>query len=255
MTSRELTEVADSVWVATSRKDTTTSTVVISGAYALLVDPAWEADEITGLAGELTARGLIVTSGFSTHAHHDHLLWHPDLGPAPRWASPVSCALAAEHHDDLLTMLGSWPWPEPFGQVTPLEGNRLPSPFGAEGPDETIEVVTHNGHAPGHSALWLPDRRVLIAGDMLSDIELPLPFWPDDLPSYLEALDVLAPYVEQADVLIPGHGTPTDDPSARLAADRRYLEDTIAGRQIVDARLDNPGMRANHEHLVDMTRG
>lgn len=254
MRSRELTLVSDDVWVATSRRDVTTSTVVVSGANALVVDPAWEADEIAGLARELTHRDLQVTSGFSTHAHHDHLLWHPDLGPAPRWASRRSCELAKEHRDDLLAMLESWPWPGSFAQVRPLETNHLPSPFGTGGPDETVEVVTHNGHAPGHSALWLPDRRVLIAGDMLSDIELPLPFWPDDLPSYLEALDLLAPYVAQAAALIPGHGTPTNDPAGRLASDRRYLEDTIAGRPAEDVRLNNPGMRANHEHLVAMTR-
>lgn len=254
MRGRQLTEVADDVWVATSRRDATTSTVVVGAGRALLVDPAWEPDEITGLAAELAARGLQVESGFSTHAHHDHLLWHPDLGPAPHWASPRSCALAEEHHGDLLAMLGEWPWPESFGRISPLDGDHIPSPFGSHGPEEAVEVVTHDGHAPGHSALWLPARNVLIAGDMLSDIELPLPFWPDDLPAYLAGLDTLAPYVAQADVLIPGHGTPTDDPVARLSADRRYLEDTIAGRSVDDLRLDNPGMRDNHEHLVSLVR-
>jgi glyoxylase-like metal-dependent hydrolase (beta-lactamase superfamily II) len=254
MTSRELILVADGVWVATSRRDSTTSTVIVSDANALVVDPAWEADEITGLADELTGRGLHVTSGFSTHAHFDHLLWHPDLGPAPRWASPTTCTLAEEHHDSLLKMLGPWPWPEPFAQVSPLAGDHIPSPFGPDGADEAIEVITHNGHESGHSAVWLPDRRVLIAGDMLSDIELPLPYAPDNLPSYLEALDLLAPYVAQADMLIPGHGTPTDDPAPRLAADRAYIDDTIAGRPVEDARLDHPGMRAHHEHLITILR-
>jgi glyoxylase-like metal-dependent hydrolase (beta-lactamase superfamily II) len=254
MRGRELIQVADDVWVATSRRDSTTSTVIVNAGLAFVVDPAWEPDEITGLAAELIDRGLGVTAGFSTHAHHDHLLWHPDLGPAPRWASPQSRALAEEHHGDLLTMLGEWPWPESFGKVSPLAGDHIPSPFGPDGPAEAIEVVIHDGHAPGHGALWLPDRKVLIAGDMLSDIELPLPFWPDDLPAYLAGLDALAPYVAQAEVLIPGHGTPTQVPAERLATDRRYLEDTIAGRPVDDPRLDNPGMRANHEHLVSMVR-
>jgi len=42
---------------------------------------------------------------------------------------------------------------------------------------------------PGHTALSLPPLRVLIAGDMLSDVELPLPFYLDDLPAYIDALD------------------------------------------------------------------
>jgi glyoxylase-like metal-dependent hydrolase (beta-lactamase superfamily II) len=254
MTARELSLVTDGVWVATSRKDSTTSTVIVSAGHALVVDPAWEPDEITGLAAELAGRNLEVTAGFSTHAHHDHLLWHPDLGTAPRWASLQTCILTEEHHDELLAMLRQWPWPESFGQISPLVGDHIPAPFGPDGREEAIEVVTHDGHEAGHSALWLPDRRVLIAGDMLSDIELPLPYSPDNLPHYLDALDLLAPYVAKADVLIPGHGTPTDEPEMRLAADRAYLADTIAGRPVEDTRLDNPGMRATHEHLVEMIR-
>ncbi len=245
---RPLVEVADGVWVSTSSKDSTTSTVVVEGEEALLVDPAWLPDELDGLAGELAHRNLHVAAGFSTHAHHDHLLWHPGFGEAPRWASPRTCELALEHRADLLDLLGDWPWPESFGRVEPAPAA---IPFGAE----EFEAVTHDGHAPGHSALWLASRGVLIAGDMLSDVELPLPFWPDDLPSYLQALDVLAPYVARARVLVPGHGAPTADPMARLDADRRYLDDTIAGRSVDDPRLGNPGMAANHAHLVEVARG
>jgi hypothetical protein len=36
----------------------------------------------------------------------------------------------------------------------------------------------------------------------------------------------------------------------RLAADRRYLADVMAGRTPADPRLDLPGMREEHEHLV-----
>ena len=53
-----------------------------------------------------------------------------------------------------------------------------------------VELIFHDGHAPGHTALWLPRQRVLIAGDMLSDVELPLPFYPDDLPSYIDAIRI-----------------------------------------------------------------
>jgi glyoxylase-like metal-dependent hydrolase (beta-lactamase superfamily II) len=78
-----------------------------------------------------------------------------------------------------------------------------------------IEPVFHDGHAPGHTALWLPERRVLIVGDMLSDIELPLPFFPDDLPAYLDSLDRLAPLASRAAVIVPGHGTVGEDALAR----------------------------------------
>ncbi|WP_111720033.1 MBL fold metallo-hydrolase [Homoserinimonas sp. OAct 916] len=264
---RSLARVAPGVFVATSRQDATTSTVVISDAHppepsdagtaALLVDPAWLPGELDGLAGELAHRGIRVTAGFSTHAHHDHLLWHHGFGDAARWASPATCALARQHREALLADLGK-DWPDRlkpnFARVTPLTGNMIPEPFGAAGDAEAIEVVMHDGHAPGHSALWLPERRVLIAGDMLSDRELPLPFSPDDLPAYLRALETLAPYVRQAQMLIPGHGTPTTDPTSRLDADQRYLDSILAGTEADDPRRNNPGMTAIHARILEMVR-
>ena len=95
---------------------------------------------------------------------------------------------------------------------------------------------------------------MLLAGDMLSDVELPLPFWPDDLPAYLAALDNLAPYVARAAVLVPGHGHPTTDPMARLDADRRYLDDVITHGGSDDPRIRHPGMAENHTHLLRLVR-
>ena len=52
--------------------------------------------------------------------------------------------------------------------------------------------------------------------------------------------------------MIPGHGTPGFDAVARLDADRRYLDDVIAGRAPTDARLANPGMPEEYERLAAM---
>jgi hypothetical protein len=41
-------------------------------------------------------------------------------------------------------------------------------------------------------------------------------------------------------------------PVERLDADRRYLDDVLAGRTPSDQRLGNPGMREEYEHLVRM---
>ena len=35
-------------------------------------------------------------------------------------------------------------------------------------------VLAHDAHAPGHGAVFLPDTGVLVAGDMCSDVEIPL---------------------------------------------------------------------------------
>jgi len=246
---RELREVADGVLVATSRRYATTSTVVVSGDQAVLVDPAWDPDELAALADAADKLGLSIAAGLSTHAHHDHLLWHPRFGEVPRWASRQTVRLATEHRDELLAALGpGWPaeLAEVFGRVSVAE----PDPFGNS--DDPIVLVVHDGHAPGHSAIWLPARGVLLAGDMLSDLELPLPHDPDDLHAYLAGLEALAPYVARASVLVPGHGTPTTDPAGRLDTDRCYLDALIAGIDPADFRCGNPGMAEVHERNVQL---
>lgn len=239
-------EIADGVLVATSAIDVTTSTIVVRDGEALLVDPAWRPSELDALADLLADRGWPVTAGFSTHAHHDHLLWHPRFGEVSRWASTRTAELAVSERAGLLEHMGpEWPADllDVFAQVDALDGGRLPEPW------DEAELVVHDGHAPGHTALWLPERGVLLAGDMLSDVELPLPFWPDDLPSYRAGLDALAPFVARAAVLVPGHGHPTTDPMARLDADRRYLDDVVTRGDSEDQRIGNPGMADNHAHL------
>lgn len=250
--SRPLVPVTKGVWVATSRYYRTTSTIVARGDKALLVDPAWVIDELSGLAEAIGGLGLTVSSGFSTHAHHDHLLWHPAFGDPPRWATARTVEVAAAEAESLWRNLGealAEEVGEVFAKVTPLAGDRLPHPFGQDGPAEEIEVIVHDGHAPGHGALWLPERGLLIAADMLSDLEMPLPFNPDDLPAYLAALDRLAPYVERASFLIPGHGAPTAEPMARLDADRRLLDALLAGRELDDPRRAERGGEEVYQKL------
>lgn len=245
-----IAEVADGVFVAWSAIDSTTSTIVVSGSDVLLVDPAWTIDELDTLAGEIERRGWRVTAGFSTHAHHDHLLWHPRFGDVPRWTSARAARAACEGRAGLLAAWradsGEIPdrFADLFGSVRAAPGDMMPDLFGKR-PDgaEPMELIVHDGHAPGHSGLWLPGRGVLIAGDMLSDVELPMPFDPDDLPAYERGLETLEPYVRRADLLIPGHGSPTHDPVARLEADSAYLEAVTAGRPSADPRTCLPGMR------------
>jgi len=252
--SRAMVEVTDGpavrIGVYTSRRERTTSTVLLAGHEALLIDPAWDPDELAALAADLVAAGVTVTAGFATHAHHDHVLWHPALGPAPRWASaPVARAATAEQAD-LVAALGPG-WPAALGQLVgrlrPVTGSVLAWPKARTDAALDLQLVIHNAHAPGHTAVWLPTERVLIAGDMLSDVELPLleQSTPDD---YADGLELLQPYVDQAKVVIPGHGSPAIGAQATLrwAADRRYLDALHRPAPPHDDRLGMPGMAEAH---------
>lgn len=238
----------------------TTSTVVVAadGRSVLLVDPAWLPDDLAALGSSMRSHGFDVVAGFATHAHHDHLLWHPDLGDVPRWASPRTAELAATFRAELVAALGPG-WPEPLvdllGRVRPA----VAAPDGTTSipllpPGLDAELLVHDGHCSGHTAVWLPRTRTLLAGDMLSDVELPLPLDPDDLPAYLAALDRLAPLAARADVVVPGHGSPGTDAARRLDADRRYLDALLAGQEPDDPRIAHPGMAQVHARVAALAR-
>jgi glyoxylase-like metal-dependent hydrolase (beta-lactamase superfamily II) len=230
----------------------TTSTILAGHGEALLVDPAWLPDELDTLASFVAGRGLTVVGGFATHAHHDHLLWHPGFGDAPRWASTRTAERARGERASLVAELDAGFPPALvalMGRVDAVAGS-IPESAGFE-----VELIVHDGHAPGHTALWLPRERVLIAGDMLSDVELPLPFDPDDVPAYLAALDVLSPYAARSAVVVPGHGHVGADALARLDADRKYLEEMLLRGRSDDPRRANHGMDDEYRHLQQVVGG
>ena len=55
-----------------------------------------------------------------------------------------------------------------FGRLTVLDSAAI----AWDGP--TTELIVHDGHAPGHGAVFMPEAGILVAGDMRSDMEIPL---------------------------------------------------------------------------------
>lgn len=191
-------------------------------------------------------------SGLPRHTatHYDHVLWHPDLGDVPRWASPGTVARLAAAREQLLAPLAEYLPPVLVaiaGRLDPLPGDRLPW----AGPD--ILVVTHDAHAPAHLTLLVEGSGLLLSGDMLSAVELPMPVQGDvSLDVYIGGLDRLREVVRRAGWLVPGHGSPTDRPMARFDADMRYLDALLAGRPSDDMRISDP---ANAElHAANLRR-
>jgi glyoxylase-like metal-dependent hydrolase (beta-lactamase superfamily II) len=250
--SRDAVEITPGVHVMTSRRYATTSTVVIAGDEALVIDPCWDADELAGVAAFLATAATRCAAGLATHLHYDHVLWHPDLGGVPRWSSAWAADQWGSDRAALIQpLLGDIPddLVDLAGHVTPVP------PAGLPWRGRDIVLHEHDAHARGHLAIEIVDASVLIAGDMLSDVELP---YPDadapDLTSYLEGLDSLAAVVQRSRVLVPGHGTPTYSPIERLDADRRYLDAVLTGRPIDDPRLADPDNHDLHARTLEQAR-
>jgi hydroxyacylglutathione hydrolase len=248
------TEIADGVLVATAERFTTTTTVVAGpDGGCLLIDPAVTPDDLADLAAGLAARGLAPRAGWATHPHWDHVLWSRALGEVPRYAAPRAVATAQAERDGLVSgVQESAP-----GHDLALFGHLIPLPPGTDTipwPGPAARVVIHDGHAPGHGAVFLPGAGTLIAGDMLSDIEIPLPDLdgPGALDDYRTGLDRLAALAGQVRQVVPGHGHIGDaaEFGRRLAADRAYLDALTRGERPRDPRLTEEWLRAEQDRQL-----
>lgn len=247
-----LTEVAEGVLVHHSELLANNTVVVLGPDGVLVVDPGITGTEMACLAVDLRELGTPVVAGFATHPDWDHVLWHPDLGDAPRygtsrcaesmrelradpdWRTRVSGALPEEAADDIPM--------EPFGLITALPAGATSLPW--DGP--TVRVVEHPGHSVGHAALLVVDSRVLAAGDMLSDVFVPMLDEQrsdnDPVADHLKGLDALAAVAGEVDVLVPGHGTVGrgDEVGRRIEADRAYVHALRDGGTFDDPRITSP---------------
>jgi glyoxylase-like metal-dependent hydrolase (beta-lactamase superfamily II) len=229
-----LRQVADGVLIHESEFVQSNAVVVQGRAGVLLIDPGVHDGEIAALANDLRELGQPVVAGFSTHPHWDHLLWHAGLGAAPRYGT-ARCAAAVR--DDLSeagwqARIAEWIPPDIaeqiswdlFGLITGLPAETARIPW--DGPH--IRIVEHQAHAPGHAALLIEERGVLVVGDMLSDALIPmlnLDDTADPIEDYLAALRLLEGPAGDVDVLVPGHGSVggADQARKRIDQDRAYV--------------------------------
>jgi glyoxylase-like metal-dependent hydrolase (beta-lactamase superfamily II) len=230
-----LTQVADGVWVRQSAWVWTNSIVVRGEDGLILVDPGIDGSELNQLADDVDGLGVPVVAGFSTHPHWDHLLWHPRFGDLPRYATAAGVERAIEARERAQKMAAE------SASGIPLDLVALVTPLPADGEPVPGEVIEHQAHAVGHAAILLADRGVLLAGDMLSDVLIPLldTGQVDQVGAYETALDRLGEVAGQVDVVVPGHGAVAEGPevAARLAADRSYIEALRRGEEPADPRL------------------
>jgi len=248
-----LNQVGDGVWVRQSEWVWTNSIVVRGDDGLIVVDPGIEGAELEELADEVARLGIPVVAGFSTHPHWDHLLWHSGFGDVPRYATAACAEVAGGARERAQAMAAE------SASGVPLELVALVTPLPADGGPVPGELIEHRAHAVGHAAILLADRGVLLAGDLLSDVLIPLfdARQGDQVGAYETALDLLQEAAGQVDVVIPGHGAVAEGPevAARLAADRAYVDALRRGEEPVDARLDADWLAGPHQSNVEQARG
>jgi glyoxylase-like metal-dependent hydrolase (beta-lactamase superfamily II) len=220
------------VVVAISRAFQTTCTLVRSGNEAFCVDSPVFPDELEILPAIADQAGFPVVGVLATHADWDHLLGRYAFPEAPLGCAETTAAAlisrpgAAQRElrafDDELYVDRPGPLSLPGAQSLPVPGH---CGIG----DAELELHPADGHTADGMSVWVPWARVLIAGDYLSPVEIPMISDSGSASAYLATLARLEPLVEQADHVVPGHGAPIDGTRAAaiLREDRDYLKALI----------------------------
>jgi len=243
-----LKQVADGVLIHQSEFLQTNAVVVEGRGGVLLIDPGVRGDEMACLANDLSDAGQTVVAGFSTHPHWDHLLWHASLGAAPRYGTARCAATVRDRLSDAGAKARVAQLIPPdivervpldlLGLITGLPADTERIPW--DGPQ--VRIIEHQAHAPGHAALLIEERGVLVAGDTLSDVLIPmldLNDTADPIGDYLTALRLLEDVAGGVDVVVPGHGSVggADQVQARIDQDRAYLHAVRDGEVVSDPRV------------------
>jgi glyoxylase-like metal-dependent hydrolase (beta-lactamase superfamily II) len=102
----------------------------------------------------------------------------------------------------------------------------------------------------------IEERGVLVAGDMLSDVLIPmldLNNTADPIEDYLTALQLLEDVAGDVDVLVPGHGSigGPDQIHARIDQDRAYVHAVRDGHVPGDPRV-GPSATYGKDWVLDV---
>lgn len=225
------TDLGDGIRVRHSAAFQMTSTVLLDPEHAVVVDPGVlpsELDDVARVVGEAGAGEVTV---IFTHPHWDHVVgraWFPGARTIAHDGFTAVVRRDAAHIDEAAAKCAAGhgeQWTRtfaPFKPDDPVSGIR----FLKLGP---WKLVLRD--APGHSqeqlTVHLPERRTLLAADMLSDVEIPGLCGPPAL--YRTTLEQLVPLAEHGaiETLVPGHGAiarDADTVRARFRHDLDYLK-------------------------------
>jgi glyoxylase-like metal-dependent hydrolase (beta-lactamase superfamily II) len=214
--SAEVVEVPSRGWGARVRvffsRDEVETFVLTTQRYLIAVDsgttPAVSAAIMEMVKDDLAGRRLLVVN---THADYDHAwgnVTFADDGPYPAPIIAMRLArerlLGQESRDRLERMRQQDETLNDVHLVAPtltFDGD-----FQIDGGDLTVQLLATPGHTPDHVSIWIPELRLVLAGDAA---EFPFPWidTPADMPLLRESLRrlvALEPFM-----VLPCHGETT----------------------------------------------
>jgi glyoxylase-like metal-dependent hydrolase (beta-lactamase superfamily II) len=208
----------------------TTSTAVRSGEEGFLIDSPVFPEELRALPDVLEQAGYPVSGLLATHGDWDHLLGrlaYPGaaLGAAESTVTRINAALGRAQRE--LRSFDEEHYVTDRGPLALGSLQSLPTPGRVElGADRELQMYPADGHTADGAAYWLPWANVLVCGDYISPVEIPMLSPGGSVPAYRQTLARLAGLIAQAEWVIPGHGAPISAQRAQevITEDDAYLE-------------------------------
>jgi glyoxylase-like metal-dependent hydrolase (beta-lactamase superfamily II) len=250
-------DLGDGIRVRRSAALAMNSVLLLDPQHTVIVDPGVLPSELDDLAREVTAAAPKATTLFFTHAHWDHVLGRPWWPRAKTIAHDRFAAEVKRDRDSIVREAEA---------IAVKHAERWEKGFTPFKPDQEVSGLKFMRldpwrlvfrDAPGHSAsqlsCHLPDRRILIAADMLSDIEPPILDGP--AAPYRQTLEALSELAENGaiEMIIPGHGAIAMNAAEsieRLLRDSYYLAELENG--VTAAVADGLTLEATQERLAVM---
>ena len=212
----------------------TNAVALRAGREAMLIDSPYYPDELEALPGVLAGAGFEPDALIATHLDYDHVLGRVAFpGLALGVGEPSALRLRAEPgqaqrelRDKDAELYVERPAPLSLGQV-----QALPVPGSVELGTEELELHPADGHTADGMAVMARWCGLLCVGDYLSNVEIPMV--EAGLGDYRSTLARLAPLVEDAETIVPGHGAPhTRDVALRIVdEDVDYLDALERGEE------------------------
>jgi glyoxylase-like metal-dependent hydrolase (beta-lactamase superfamily II) len=247
------------VIVVVSRAYATSATLVRGGGEAFLIDSPVFPDELEVLGAVAAQAEFPVVGLLATHADWDHLLGGYAFPEAPLGAAESTAARLISEPGAAQRELREFDEELYVKRPRPLSlpgAQQLPVPGKVDVGERELELHPTGGHTVDGMALWAPWAGVLVAGDYLSPVEIPMLSETGSVSQYLTTLNVLEPLVEQAAHVVPGHGGPIDGEQALaiLREDRAYLETLGPDSSLPLARRTGAQRAVHAKNVEKVTR-
>jgi len=202
----------------------------------ILIDTSSSPTDIQSLFNAVGAQAGEVRMVVNTHSHSDHT-WGNQFFTCPilahrvcleRMQSSLKSEWSPEELQSLITDLEKTDPQKAEDYRRMVKGLRIKLPdqvfedrFEGELGGLRYEITHMGGHTPDSSIVWLPEKRVLFASDLIFQGRYPYIF-DADIPVWVVRLNQLLEF--DAEVIIPGHGVRCEE--ADITGLREYLQHT-----------------------------